>query len=69
MSKRHFVALADALRKSKPDLDFGGQWGFDVASLADALAKLSPTFKPARWLAYVRGEVTASGKPITERVT
>lgn len=57
MTKEHFIALADALRSSKPesfdDDQCHAQWNADVLALADFCAKQNPKFDRALWLVYV----------------
>ena len=73
MSKKHFIALADALRSVKPtavdrpDLAnrdaklIAGQWHMTVKAIADTLAADNPRFNRDRWLAYIAGECGPNG--------
>lgn len=66
MSKKHFIALADALRESRPshthDVDELGhgpqtpqytQWLRDCERIAAVCAASNPAFKRQIWLDYV----------------
>ena len=59
MSKKHFIALADALREQKPaphwDANKHVQWNQDVKAIADVCAASNPQFNRARWMDYVNG--------------
>ena len=65
MSKKHFIALADALRAEKPashwDPNKRVQWELDVKAIADVCCSSNPRFKRERWLAYVNGECGPNG--------
>jgi hypothetical protein len=59
MSKKHFIALANAFRESKPpehttELGFM-QWWDDVLAIADACSNANPAFNRERWLGYIKG--------------
>ena len=56
MSKKHFEALAAALRASQPNSDDHGgslltQWQLDVDVVTEACARFNPNFDRARFLA------------------
>ncbi len=59
MTKKHFIALADALRTERPQPNWcqnkHTQWTLDVKAIADVLARSSPRFNRQRWLDYVNG--------------
>lgn len=59
MSKKHFIALANALIASKPadhwDANKKAQWELDVRYIANVLAQSNPRFKRERWMDYVNG--------------
>lgn len=49
MTKKHFIALADAIRQTFPDAK-------TLEALADFCAAQNPRFDRRHWLDYVRGE-------------
>jgi len=68
MGAKHFIALADAFRYSRPyvpdtqDLDYKvrvsmyRQWLHDIDTVATQLGKLAPhTFNPILWVDYIHG--------------
>lgn len=59
MSKRHFIALADALRAEKPGTNWNSnkmvQWELDVKAIADVCQRFNSNFKRQRFLDYVNG--------------
>lgn len=72
MSKKDFIALADALKTSKPVkvssrytlAEFEmmlSQWHSDCLTVADACKAASSTFKRDRWLSYIAGECGPNG--------
>jgi hypothetical protein len=62
MTKKNFIALADALRATKPDnLSELAQWSLDVSAIADCLQRQNPAFKRERWLDYIHGERGPNG--------
>lgn len=68
MSKKHFIMLADALRRERPaphwDANKHTQWGLDVKAVADVCAQDNPRFNRERWLGYIMGECGPSGGAI-----
>lgn len=64
MSKKDFVALADALRRTQPRASNGTeraealafQWAQDVNALAQFCRSQNPRFDEARWRAYLGRE-------------
>ena len=66
MTKKHFIALADAIRESQPAKDKAegesvtqdvsrGQWSRDVLAIADVCQASNPRFDRERWLGYIAG--------------
>ena len=60
MTKRHFIALADVLRRLRPDqhpndLRRYEQWQKTVDALADFCRSQNPQFDRQRWLGYIAG--------------
>lgn len=67
MTKKHFFALADALRASRPipasepmptvefraQCDKRAQWLKDVSAIADVCEAQNPNFDRERWFKYV----------------
>lgn len=60
MSKKHFIALADALRGVRPLLPESNaaviQWARDVDAIADVCARSNPAFKRDRFIRHIYGE-------------
>lgn len=77
MSKKHFVALADALKRLQPDMglptsistpqghaELNGkqaQWLLTRDTLADFCKSQNGNFNRARWIAYINGECGPNG--------
>ena len=69
MSKKHFIALADALRASKPPVtgvpvaDFAllSQWQEDCRRIAGVCKSENYNFKQERWFGYINGECGPNG--------
>jgi hypothetical protein len=65
MTKKHCIALADALRHRKPDKNWDPdkmvQWELDVKALADVCAHFNNQLYHTRWMSYIVGECGPSG--------
>ena len=65
MTKKNFIALADALKAEKPGTNWNPnkmvQWELDVKAIADVCAASNPAFKRDRWLGYIAGENGKNG--------
>jgi hypothetical protein len=64
MTKRHFIALADAIRKH--NANEAGRLADDFTDvqlqvLADFCASQNKNFMPNRWIGYIRGECGPNG--------
>lgn len=58
MSKKHFVALAEALKQIKPVNNYAAliQWNATNEKLADFCQQQNSNFNRERWLGYIYGE-------------
>lgn len=76
MSKKHFIALADALKRAQPKesqfdmesksdssawLDAKLQWNRDVRAVADVCLNDNSRFDYHRWMSYIAGECGPNG--------
>lgn len=77
MSKKHFIALADVVRRLQPDMGVPAslstpqahaekdgrqaQWLLMRDALADFCAAQNGNFKRDRWLGYIAGECGPNG--------
>lgn len=62
MTKRHFIALADAVRNlSTHDDGESLELAHVIETLADFCQSQNPNFNRERWLAYVAGECGPNG--------
>lgn len=68
MSKKDFIALADALRAEKPGTNWDPnkmvQWELDAKAIADVRQASNPAFNRERWMNYVNGECGPNGGAI-----
>ncbi len=70
MTRKHFILLADALRRSKPPAsEFGctdraDQWIADCAAIAHAGAAANPRFNAARFIGHINGATGPITAPI-----
>lgn len=65
MTRKHFIALADAFKLSKPDKDMPQaflQWAFDRSEIADVCEASNPRFNRQHWFDYIDGKVPAIGR-------
>jgi len=63
MTKKHFIALADAIREHNKTSGCAGTMFnvYHLRVLADFCAEQNKNFKPNRWIGYVRGECGPNG--------
>ncbi len=66
MTKKHFIALADAIREFNSYTMHGSKTAnhFDTQqlnTLADFCAAQNPNFNRERWLSYIAGECGPNG--------
>lgn len=71
MTKRHFIALADSLKATRPseqdiNMQTGeyAQWQRDVKAIADACCDANSRFNFHLWMSYINGECGPSGGKI-----
>ena len=72
MTKKHFIALADAIRVYNKNAFPAGkntvsplQFGWtQLFVLADFCQQANPNFKRGRWLDYVNGKCGPNGGPV-----
>lgn len=68
MSKKDFIALADALRAEKPGKNWDAnkmvQWELDVQAVAKVCKASNSAFKEERWLGYIKGDNGPNGGAI-----
>lgn len=57
MTKKHFIALADALKAQKPaphwDANKWTQWRLDVKAVTDVCAEQGAKFNRSKFLSYI----------------
>lgn len=56
MTKKHFIELADHIRKCVTKFN-----DLQIEALADFCASQNPNFNRERWLSYIRGECGPGG--------
>lgn len=64
MSKKDFIALADAIKEHNRRAQFNGEARFtegQLDSLADFCRSKNPRFMRSRWLDYIKGECGPNG--------
>ncbi len=72
MSKQDFIALADALKLSRPNPSAGlrnvlvEQWHADVNAIASVCIASNPNFKRDRWFDYINGECGPNGGKVAK---
>lgn len=73
MSKRHFIELADVLRRNKPDpmTDTGSTvalWAKLRDDIADVCKSENRAFNRDRWMDYIDGKCGPSGGAVKTKV-
>lgn len=61
MTKKHFIALADMIRRvnaERPDTAFSP---YQILALSQFCAGQNPAFDRTRWLAYIAGDCGPNG--------
>jgi hypothetical protein len=66
MSKKHFIALADAIRDTKKRYENGAVTAepfslMQICDLADFCQSQNSNFNRERWLSYIAGECGPNG--------
>lgn len=76
MTKKHFIALADAMRRARPDEGSSEyaiiamkQWEQDVRHVANFCQGQSPNFKWDRWMDYIAGKCGSNGGKVKAPAT
>lgn len=73
MTKQHFIALADAIKKHNQTLERYGKGTFtpftadQMHTLAAACQSINPRFNRQRWLDYIAGECGPNGGAVKPR--
>jgi len=66
MSKKHFIALADAIREHNQHTI--GQFSvMQINALADFCQSQNPHFMRERWLSYIAGECGKNGGAVKKQ--
>lgn len=58
MTKKHFIALADAIKNMAKGYEFEEH---HLKVLADFCEETNPRFNRSRWLGYIKGECGKNG--------
>lgn len=65
MTKKDFIALADAMRSEMPGANWDAnkrvQWELDCKAIANACHQSNPRFNRERWLDYINGKCGPNG--------
>jgi hypothetical protein len=61
MSKKHFIALADAIKTANADPNFPHFDARQIETLANFCRFSNPMFNRERWLAYIAGTCGPNG--------
>jgi hypothetical protein len=71
VSKKHFIALADALKAEKPQPGWSPnkmvQWDLDVRAVARVCAASNPRFNELRWMQYINGLCGPNGGTVKKQ--
>lgn len=60
MTKKHFISLADAIKRHDANHSTGFDY-YQLQTLADWCQQQNPQFNRDRWLAYIAGECGPNG--------
>lgn len=63
MTKQHFIALADMIKKANHP-DYWKSYNFNegqINMIADFCREQNPNFNRERWLSYIKGECGSNG--------
>jgi hypothetical protein len=62
MTKKHFIALADMIKKANEDLNSAESFNTSqIDLLANFCSSQNPNFNEERWIDYINGECGKNG--------